>query len=107
MGEKEMEWIEYKLERGAIAVTPCPEKRKKMDGTFKMVGSTACMLCVANRGQTFYEDGSGGMVKCDVAKHCVTKVKKGGKSVARKGIAEAKKRVKKSGRTKRKKSKEV
>lgn len=91
-----MAWIEYKLERGAIAVTPCPDKRKKLDGTFKMVGSTACMLCTGNSGQTFYEDGSGGMVLCDVT-HCAKKLKKkGGKTAPREGIAEAKAKEKKS-----------
>lgn len=57
--------VEYKLEKGCICLTPCPALMKKADGDFVLVGSTACMLCVSNRKMTFFEDESGGMVKCD------------------------------------------
>lgn len=57
--------VEYKLEKGCICLTTCPALITKEDGNFVLVGSTACMLCVSNRKMTFFEDGSGGMVKCD------------------------------------------
>lgn len=56
--------VEYKLEKGCICVTPCPALMKKEDGDFVLVGSTACMLCKNHSGQTYYEDETGGMVKC-------------------------------------------
>lgn len=56
--------VEYELEKGCICLTPCPELMKKADGDFVLVGSTECMLCKNHRGQTYYEDETGGMVKC-------------------------------------------
>lgn len=77
-----MDWIEYKLKNGIIAMTNCPDLRKKLDGEIKKVGSTACMLCCSNRGMTFYDDGSGGMVKCEAVKAKQGKrTKKAGKKV--------------------------
>lgn len=57
--------IEYKLEKGCICLTPCPALITKEDGEFVLVGSTVCMKCLSYRGTTFYEDGTGGMVKCE------------------------------------------
>jgi hypothetical protein len=38
---------------------------KKNDGEFVLVGSTLCMKCPNSKEITFFEDGSGGMVRCD------------------------------------------
>lgn len=60
--------IEYELEKGCICLTPCPAVMKKEDGELVLVGSTVCMKCPSNRKMTFYEDGTGGMVKCEKMK---------------------------------------